>query len=258
MKVSAVMPVYNERRTILEALRRILGRPELAELVIVDDGSTDGTPQVLEAFLASRAAEGPEVRLIRRAENAGKGSALRQGFAAATGDVVIVQDADLEYDPRDYPAILAPILDGEADAVYGSRFLGGGRHRVLLFWHSIANKMLTLLVDAVANVNLTDVWTGYKVFRGDLIRSLPLASNRFGFEPEVTIKLARLGAAIFEVPISYRGRSYAEGKKIGFRDAVSSLGTIVRTACFPNLGEASKLSLGPRESAGTKAPSPGS
>ena len=258
MRISVVMPVYNESRMIEESLRRVLERPEPDEIIVIDDGSTDGTRAIIERFIASRPGGRPSARLILKDVNEGKGAALRAGFAASTGDVVIIQDADLEYDPRDYPAILGPIVDGEADAVLGSRFLGGGRHRVLLFWHSIANKVLTLLVNAVANLNLTDVWTGYKVFRGGLIRALPLSSNRFGFEPEVTIKLARLGVPIYEVPISYRGRGYAEGKKIGWRDAVASLGTIVRTCLFPNLGAATALIRGARASGDRTRASPGS
>ncbi len=279
MIISVVMPVYNECRMIEESLRRVFERPEPDEIIVIDDGSTDGTRAIIERFMASlpagrgpggrpsvpRAvgkgvgpAGRPAARLILKDANEGKGAALRAGFAASTGDVVIVQDADLEYDPRDYPAILAPILDGEADAVFGSRFLGGGRHRVLLFWHSIANKILTLLVNAVANLNLTDVWTGYKVFRGGLIRALPLSSDRFGFEPEVTIKLARLGVPIYEVPISYRGRNYAEGKKIGWRDAAASLGTIARTCLFPDLGAAAALTRGSRSSGDRSPKSPGS
>jgi glycosyltransferase involved in cell wall biosynthesis len=258
MRVSVVMPVYNECRMIEESLRRVLERPEPDEILVVDDGSTDGTRAILDRLIASRPAGRPSIRLILQDGNEGKGSALRAGFAASTGDIVIIQDADLEYDPRDYPVILGPIVDGEADAVFGSRFLGGGRHRVLLFWHFVANKILTMLVNAVSNLNLTDVWTGYKVFRGDLIRALPLSSDRFGFEPEVTIKLARLGVPIYEVPVSYRGRGYAEGKKIGWRDGLASLGTIARTCLFPNLGAARVLTRGARASGDRTRASPGS
>jgi len=219
--ISVVVPVYNERETIREILTRVksalAGRD--AEIVVVDDGSSDGTRDVL------RSIEG--IQLIEHPENQGKGAALRTGFAAARGDVVIVQDADLEYDPRDYPKLLEPIEDGRADVVYGSRFLGGP-HRVLFFWHFFANLMLTLFSNLLTNLNLSDMETGYKVFRGEVLRRIQIRSNRFNFEPEITAKVAKLRCRIYEVPISYSGRTYEEGKKIGFVDGISALWTILK------------------------------
>lgn len=221
MKISVVVPVYNERGTVallLERVREAL-RGREAEIVVVDDGSTDGTREVL------RRIEG--IRLIEHERNQGKGAALRTGFAAATGEVVIVQDADLEYDPREYPKLLEPIEDGRADVVYGSRFLGGP-HRVLFFWHFVANMLLTLLSNMLTNLNLSDMETGYKVFRAEVLKKIRIRSNRFDFEPEITAKVAKLGCRIYEVPISYSGRTYEEGKKIGFRDGLSALWTILK------------------------------
>jgi glycosyltransferase involved in cell wall biosynthesis len=221
VKISVVVPVYNERGTVallLERVREAL-RGREAEIVVVDDGSTDGTREVL------RRIEG--IRLIEHERNQGKGAALRTGFAAATGEVVIVQDADLEYDPREYPKLLEPIEDGRADVVYGSRFLGGP-HRVLFFWHFVANMLLTLLSNMLTNLNLSDMETGYKVFRAEVLKKIRIRSNRFDFEPEITAKVAKLGCRIYEVPISYSGRTYEEGKKIGFRDGLSALWTILK------------------------------
>jgi glycosyltransferase involved in cell wall biosynthesis len=216
MKLSVVMPVFNEIRTIREIVARVLAVPIPKELIIVDDWSTDGTRDVLEEIQGH-----PEVVVLLQDRNRGKGAALRAGFAAATGDIVLVQDADLEYDPDEYPKLLKPILDGKADVVYGSRFIGGESHRVLYFWHSVGNKVLTLLSNAVSNLNLTDMETCYKVFRREIIQSIELAEDRFGFEPEVTGKLASIhGCRIYEVGISYAGRTYEEGKKIGWRDGV--------------------------------------
>jgi glycosyltransferase involved in cell wall biosynthesis len=227
MKLSVIIPVYNEKNTVLELLRRVEAVPLSLdkEIIVVDDFSTDGTREVLGGLGR------PDIKVLFHAKNMGKGSALRTGFSEATGDIVLVQDADLEYDPAEYPGLLAPILDGRADVVYGSRFLGGP-HRVLFFWHSVGNRFLTSLSNVVTNLNLTDMETCYKVFRGDVLRKLSLKSRRFGFEPEVTIKVAKLKCRIYEVPISYAGRNYSEGKKIGWKDGVAALWHIMRYRFF--------------------------
>jgi glycosyltransferase involved in cell wall biosynthesis len=236
-RLSVVMPVYNERLTLLEILERVQAVAIPKEVVIVDDGSTDGTREVLgrleadlaEARRAGTCDEKNEIRIFYQERNQGKGAALRRGFAEARGDIVLIQDADLEYDPREYPRLIGPILDGKADAVYGSRFTGSPR-RVLFFWHHVANKFLTLVSNAVTNLNLTDMETGYKAFRGEVIRSIPIRSNRFGVEPELTAKLAKMRARIYEVPISYAGRGYWEGKKIRWTDGVAAIWTILKYA----------------------------
>jgi len=221
MKLSIVMPVYNESGSIREILKRVQALPHAKEILVVDDGSLDGTRDIL------RALAGGEVRVFFHATNRGKGAAVRTGIAHARGDVVVIQDADLEYNPRDIPALLAPIERGEADVVFGSRFLGGP-HRVLNFWHYVGNRVLTLLSNVCTNVNLTDMETGYKLFRREVLRQIEIECDRFGFEPEITAKVARLRCRIFEQPISYNGRDYDQGKKITWRDGVAALYHIAR------------------------------
>jgi len=224
MKLSVVIPCYNEAATIERVVEAVRNAPwPEVELIVVDDGSTDGTRALLEGSLRPRID-----RLLLHDRNRGKGAALRTGFQGATGDFVIVQDADLEYDPRDYPAVLAPLVDGRADVVYGSRFLGGAPHRVLYFWHSVGNGFLTLLSNMFTDLNLTDMETCYKAFRREVIQSIEIEEERFGFEPEVTAKVARLGCRIYEVGISYSGRTYAEGKKIGYRDGFRAIWCILK------------------------------
>ncbi|HEV2324528.1 MAG TPA: glycosyltransferase family 2 protein [Terracidiphilus sp.] len=214
--LSVVIPVFNEEKTLARVVERVAAIPHLLEIVIVDDASTDSTPQTIEA-LASRF---PQVVFTRHSRNAGKTAALRTGFALTRGDIVIVQDADLEYDPSEIADVIEPILKGRADAVFGSRFLVRKAARVLYFSHYVANKFLSLWSDLFTNLNMTDVETGYKAFRGEIIRNMTITSTRFGFEIEVTAKIAKLGRPVYEVPISYYGRTYEEGKKIQFKDAV--------------------------------------
>lgn len=236
MKLSVIIPCYNESRTIDEIVRRVQASPagdggvvSEKEIIIIDDCSTDGTRERLATLAAQ-----PNVRVLSHGQNCGKGAALRTGIAAATGDVVVIQDADLEYDPREYPKLVAPIADGRADVVFGSRFVGGDSHRVLYFWHSVANKFLTLVSNAATNLNLTDMETCYKCFRREVIQSIRIEENRFGFEPEITAKVARGRTPqgrpwrVYEVGISYNGRTYDEGKKIGWKDGVRALWCIVK------------------------------
>lgn len=222
--LSVVIPCYNERETIHACLERVLASPVPSlEIVIVDDGSKDGTRDLL----TKGPALDPRVRVILHEKNAGKGAALRTGFREARGRFVVIQDADLEYDPSEYPKLLQPLLDNRADVVFGTRF-GGGSHRVLYYWHSVGNQMLTTLSNMLTDLNLTDMETCYKVFRREIIQGLSLQENRFGIEPELTAKVAGLGVRIYEVPISYDGRTYAEGKKIGLKDAFRAVYCIVR------------------------------
>jgi glycosyltransferase involved in cell wall biosynthesis len=223
LRLSVLIPVYNERNTIETILDRVHGAPVKTEIICVDDCSTDGTRERLVELHAA----GYVHRLILQPNNQGKGAAIRTAIAASSGEVIIVQDADLEYDPQDWPTLLQPIIDGKADACFGSRFLGGP-HRVLYYWHSVGNSLLTTFCNMLVNLNLTDMETCYKAVRGDLARSLHLTSNRFGFEPEITARLAQRDARIYEVPISYAGRTYAEGKKISWRDGVAAIFHILR------------------------------
>jgi glycosyltransferase involved in cell wall biosynthesis len=224
MKVSIVIPCYNERNTIEKIVETVRNAPlENKEIVIVDDGSQDGTQSVLKEKISQMVDQ-----IIYHPVNRGKGAALRSGFAAASGDIILVQDADLEYDPADYPVLLEPLMSGKADAVFGSRFMGGRPHRVLFFWHMAGNRFLTLLSNIFTNLNLTDVETGYKAFKAPLIKAIQIEEDRFGVEPEITAKLASTGCRIYEVGISYSGRTYAEGKKINWRDGLRAIYAILR------------------------------
>ena len=223
--LSVVIPVFNERDTVEEIVRRVRATPHRKEIILVDDASTDGTTDILKKL------ESDEVHVFYHDRNQGKGAALRTGFQHVRGDIVLVQDADLEYDPADYPSLLQPILDGKADVVYGSRFLGGP-HRVLLFWHRLGNLVVTLLSNVLTNLDLTDMETGYKVFRREVVKDLPLKENRFGVEVELTQKVARRGWRIYEVPIAYYGRTYEEGKKIGLKDGLWALWCVLRYRLF--------------------------
>lgn len=226
MKISVVIPVYNEVETIDEIISRVQNVPLEKEIIIVDDASTDGTKEAL-----AEVGKAENITVIYHDRNQGKGAALQSGFSSVTGDVVIIQDADLEYDPAEYHTLLQPILDGKADVVYGSRFLGGP-HRVLFFWHYVGNTFLTCLSNMLTNLNLTDMETCYKVFKKEVLGQISLKSKRFGFEPEFTAKVAKKGFRIYEVPISYSGRTYAEGKKITWKDGLKALVSILRFRLF--------------------------
>jgi glycosyltransferase involved in cell wall biosynthesis len=229
--LSVVIPVYNEEATLMDIVSRVLAVPYLLEIIIVDDCSTDASPEVARQL----AEKDPRVRVVFHPRNAGKTAALKTGFALTKGEVVIVQDADLEYDPTEIRAVIQPILDGHADVVYGSRFLVRKATRVLYFYHYLANKFLTFLSNSLTNLNMTDIETGYKAFRGEIIRNMVIESSGYGFEVEVTAKIAKLRTAIYEVPISYYGRTYEEGKKVAFKDGVLALWLVIRFNLFCSL-----------------------
>ena len=220
------MPVYNERATLRQVVERVLAVPLQLELLCVDDGSGDGSREILAALKQ----QFPQIRVFLQPKNMGKGAALRRGIQEASGDFVVIQDADLEYDPSDYAILLDPLIQGKADVVYGSRFLGAAPHRVLYFWHSVGNRLLTLLSNCLTNINLTDMETCYKAFRREVIQSIPIEENRFGFEPEITVKVARRRLRIYEVGISYWGRTYEEGNKIGWKDGIRAIWCLLKYA----------------------------
>jgi glycosyltransferase involved in cell wall biosynthesis len=224
MKLSVVMPVYNEQATLQEVIARVLALPLDIELICIDDGSQDGSREILSNLQAGH----PQIRVLLQPHNTGKGAALRRGIQESTGDFVIIQDADLEYDPADYSLLLRPLIEGKADVVYGSRFLGSGPHRVLYFWHSVGNWILTLISNALTNMNMSDMETCYKVFRREIIQSIPIEEDRFGFEPEITVKIAKRRLRVYEVGISYWGRTYEEGKKIGWKDGFRALWCLLK------------------------------
>jgi len=231
VKLSVLVPVYNEERTLEEIVRRVCAVPIPKEIILVDDGSRDGSREILTRLQDENQRSGDSLNTIKiffQAQNEGKGAALKAAMDHVSGDMVIIQDADLEYDPKDYPNLLEPIQTGVADVVYGTRFAGGGAHRVLFFWHSMGNRMLTLLSNMLTNLNLSDMEVGYKVFRAEVLKGIKLQSKRFGFEPEITMKLAKKGCRFYEVPISYHGRTYEEGKKITWKDGLVALYTMIR------------------------------
>ena len=231
MKLSVLVPVYNEERTLEEVVRRVCAFPIAKEIILVDDGSKDGSREILERLEKANNQAGDPLNQIKaffQPYNQGKGAALKTALSHVTGDIVLIQDADLEYDPKDYPTLLEPIRFGLADVVYGTRFAGGGAHRVLFFWHSLGNRLLTLLSNMLTNLNLSDMEVGYKVFRAEALRGIDLKSKRFGFEPEITMKLAKKRCRFYEVPISYHGRTYEEGKKITWKDGVAALYYMIR------------------------------
>ena len=222
--LSVIMPAFNEQATLPDVIAAVLRQDAVAELIIINDASTDGTREVLEEIKKTDS----RIRVFHHDLNQGKGAALRTGISHAKAEIVVIQDADLEYDPEEYPILIGPILRGKADAVFGSRFIGSQEHRVLYFWHSVGNRFLTLLSNMFTNLNLTDMETCYKAVRREILQSVSIEENRFGFEPEITAKLARMGIRIYEVAISYHGRTYAEGKKIGWRDGISAIRCILK------------------------------
>jgi len=231
VKLSVLIPVYNEENTLREAIRRVQRVNVPKEIIVIDDGSKDRSRDILASLDAdAKKKTDPmnELKVIFKSVNEGKGAAIRSGLAEVTGTVVIVQDADLEYNPLDYPKLLEPIEAGEADVVYGTRFYGGGPHRVLFFWHYVGNQILTLFANILTNLNLSDMEVGYKAFRSDILKKIQIKSNRFGFEPEITVKIAKIGCRIFEVPISYYGRTYKEGKKITWKDGFAAFYCLLR------------------------------
>lgn len=231
MKLSVLIPAYNEVNTLEEAIRRVRGVRLPKEIIVVEDGSTDGTRELLMR-LAGEAKPAPDplndLKVLFQPKNQGKGAAVRSALSHVTGDIVVIQDADLEYDPRDYVRLLEPILAGQADVVYGTRFYGGGPHRVLFFWHYLGNQLLTLVSNVLTNLNLTDMEVGYKLFRSEVLKNIDLKSDRFGFEPEITMKVAKRKYRVYEVPISYHGRTYAEGKKITWKDGIATFYFLLR------------------------------
>ena len=231
-KLSVLVPVYNERKTIAEILNRIKESPFPKEIVVVDDASTDGTREFLQSLNPALEGNSNEIKAFYHGHNQGKGAALRTAMAKATGDVLIVQDADLEYHPRDYPRLLAPILEGNADVVYGSRFFGSEPHRVIYFWHFLGNRFLTFLSNMMTNLNLSDMETGLKAFRKEVLQGIRIKSDRFNFEPEITAKVARHRWRVYEVTVSYSGRDYAQGKKIGWKDGIAAIFAILRYRFF--------------------------
>lgn len=224
MKLTIIIPVYNEIETIHGVIKKVEETPFDKEIIIVDDGSTDGTRNILKGCR-------DEVKVLYHESNKGKGSAIRTALPHITGDMVIIQDADLEYDPSEYPRLIAPILEGKADVVYGSRFLGGP-HRVFFFWHAVGNKLITTLSNILTDLNLSDMETGYKVFRTEVLKKIKIESKRFGFEPEITAKIAKMGCRIYEIPISYWGRDYSEGKKINWKDGVAAIYWLIKYNLF--------------------------